>query len=135
MRITNLTLSTVLALGVTAAGSARADDQSDDPGTGRAATADHADPQAKKLPSHAADKAQENAFGQQGARQRAAHQAAKAAAVAAAKSAPAGATDHPTAPAHGKAQDQASNSHAQAGVAQAAAARAAHGASVGRPSH
>jgi hypothetical protein len=59
----------------------------------------------------------------------------KAAAIAAAKSESEGTAESPTPPAHGKAQEQALNSHAQTGLAQAAAARAAHGASAEHPSH
>jgi hypothetical protein len=43
---------------------------------------DHANPELKTLPSHASATAKKNAFGQQGAREKAAHRAAKAAAVA-----------------------------------------------------
>ena len=44
----------------------------------------HANPAEKQLPSTASDTAKQNAFGQQGDRMRAAHQAARAAAVKAA---------------------------------------------------
>ncbi len=64
------------------------DDDSDKADTGdkgdtgdKTANTDHADPATKTLPSHASATAQANAFGQQGARQKAAHQAAKNAAV------------------------------------------------------
>jgi hypothetical protein len=48
---------------------------------------DPADPTTKTLPAKASDTAKANAFGQMGAKQRAAHQAAQAAAHAAAKAA------------------------------------------------
>jgi hypothetical protein len=119
-----------LAFGTTSI--ARADDDgSDDPKPTHAST-NHADPAAKTLPSHAAAKAQANAFGQQGARERAAHAAAKAAAVSASKGADERAAHASNAAANGKAHAQGPAAQAANGLATAAAARAAHSSHPGR---
>jgi len=79
----------------------------------------HADPQAKTLPATASATAQANAFGQQGARMKAAHAAAKAAAAHEAQSA---AADHRPATAGLNSHASAhANSHAGNGLAHAAA--------------
>jgi hypothetical protein len=104
---------------------ARAGDDGDDDGQPAAST-DHADPSTKTLPSHASDTAKANAFGQQGARMRASHQAARdAAANDAAQAAQHKAAAQARAAA-GKAHAHGANSHAERGQATAAAARAGH---------
>jgi len=85
-------------------------DQGSDPQP-QAANTDHADPTAKTLPSHASDAAKANAFGQEGARQKAA-QAARKAAKAAAQTEAAQHAASPTLPA----QATAGRSHAQDAV-------------------
>jgi hypothetical protein len=80
----------VFALAIFAAPSARADDGADDgdkPSTTTTSDPSHADPATKTLPASASATAQANAFGQQGARMKAAHAAAKSAAAADAKNA------------------------------------------------
>lgn len=75
MRISPFVIASLLL-----AAPAYADDEteSDAPGTHEPS---HADPATKTLPATASATAQANAFGQQGARMKAAHQAAKAAAM------------------------------------------------------
>jgi hypothetical protein len=97
---------------------------------------DHAVPSTDTLPTHASATAKANAFGQQGARERAeraAHAAARAAAVDAAKDA-ADADAKADAAAHGKAH---ASTHAPASQAQAgqATAAAAHAANAARAAH
>ena len=116
----------VLILGLSPA---YADDEGDETNV-----ADHADPEAGTLPSHASDTARANAFGQQGERMRAAHHAAREAAVAetrrAAREMAAGRPESP-----GRSAARAANSDAgraraaeaaAAGRARADAARTAH---------
>jgi hypothetical protein len=129
MRAQLFSMFIALGLVVASAHVARADDDGDEAGDsqeqgdhdgGSAATPSHADPATKTLPTTASATAQANAFGQQGARERAAHQAAKAAASNEAKKAAGQAiaashrAGHPSA--------HAGNSHAAAGHAHAAAA-------------
>jgi len=114
----------VLAIGMS---SAYADEEGDDDGdTGEPHVADHADPEAGTLPSHASDTARANAFGQQGERMRAAQQAAREAAVDEARRAAheivAGRPESPGRSA-GKAKGPATQS--EAGLARAAEAAAA----------
>lgn len=93
-----------------------------------------ADPSTKTLPAGASDTARANAFGQQGERMRAAHQAAREAAAAAARQA---AAARPESPGRSAARGDNAGTHddagraqaaaaAEAGRARAAAARAAH---------
>jgi hypothetical protein len=102
LRLLKLALAGAAALSFAAAAPARADDSTtddkaehdtDDDTAGKPAdndthqggtNTDHADPSTKTLPSHASATAKANAFGQQGAREKAAHAAARAAAVKAA---------------------------------------------------
>lgn len=94
LRIGKLVLAGVAALAFATARPALANedgDSSDDPSSqaktddgdsGKGGTnTDHADPSTKTLPSHASDNAREHAFGVWGAKQKAAHAAARAAAV------------------------------------------------------
>jgi hypothetical protein len=85
-----------------------------------AKTPSHADPATQTLPAAASATAQKNAFGQQGARERAAHQAAKAAASDQAKQAaaahkPADAGT-PNSHASSHAAGASASNHAQAGI-------------------
>jgi hypothetical protein len=108
----------------------RADD-SDDPKTAHAS--DGADRVKKELPAKASATAKERAFGQQGERERAAHEAAKAAAIAAARDAADVHAPDATHVIRGRSSVQPANSHAAKGQATAAAARSGTlGASHGR---
>ena len=129
MRFSKLLIGSSLALAlVVSPRFARADD--DDSDQGKPATTsrstDHADPSTKTLPSHASATAKANAFGQQGAREKAAHQAARAAAANEASQA---AQHRANGAANASAGQANANGHAEKGLATAAAARANHGVS------
>jgi hypothetical protein len=95
---------------------------------------DGADPATKTLPAKASDKAKANAFGQQGARERALHATATAAAVDAATHADdAAARGADNAALHAKAHGQGPASQAAQGQATAAAARASHPTATSHP--
>ena len=135
------------------AGEDGADDQpaahDDDGGSGKGdggsgdhgGTTDRADPSTKTLPSHASATARNNAFGQQGAREKAAHAAARSAAVKAAQRAAQAHT--PTLPAQavagrahahddGGGKPTAPGSPGQRGL-DVAAAHGAHGSPTSHP--
>jgi len=79
--------SIVFAVGSLSSLAARADDDATEAEKPADVTPSHADPAMKALPATASDTARLNAFGLQGARTRAARQAAKAAAASAARTA------------------------------------------------
>jgi len=111
-----LILGGAAALAFVTARPALADDESTD--DQNQSNTDHANPKADPptLPSHASDTAKARAFGQQGAKMKAVHAAAKSAAVRAAQAA-ANATT-PTLPAQavaGKAHAASGSSHAAGG--------------------
>lgn len=124
-------LAAALVMGAPMSAYAADDDEGEadhrpDKDTGEA-KADHA---AKTLPDTASDKAKANAFGQQGARMRAAHQAAQAEGARHARDA----AEHgpPGGPNHHA--DHHAHSHgAGAGHGQGKAVAASHGQSAGHP--
>src|SRR5690349_20978307 len=131
MRFSKWIMGSSLALALVASprvSRAEDDDTSDQgkPATTSRST-DHADPSTKTLPSHASATAKANAFGQQGAREKAAHQAARNAAANEASNAAQHKADAAAKAATGQAHASSANSHAQRGLATAAAARAGHG--------
>ena len=116
-------LALVLLFGTSAA---RADDTNEtDSGKPADKTPSHADPATKTLPATASATAKANAFGQQGAREKAAHQAATAAAADQAKQAAAHKPPAPNSHANSHAQGASASSHAAGapGLANAAAHR------------
>jgi hypothetical protein len=131
---TSIIRAAVAALALATASVGYADDSAEPPAHATKTT-DHADPTAKTLPSHASATAQANAFGQQGARERAAHAAAASAAVDAANDSDASTRGADAAAAHSKGHAQGPASQAARGQATAAAARASHGASAAHGAH
>lgn len=116
MRKSILASLLVLAMGQVALADDSTDSTDSKPSTTQPS---HADPQTKTLPATASATAQANAFGQQGDRMKAAHQAAKAAASQEAKNA---AADHKPASAGLNSHASAhANGHAANGLAHAAA--------------
>jgi hypothetical protein len=114
----------IFAIVILTAPTAYADDDPGDTNTQNPPS--HADPANKTLPTTASAKAQANAFGQQGARMRAAHQAAKAAAADQARQAAAthkpATAGTPNAHANAHAAGASAASHAATGLDRAATA-------------
>lgn len=112
----------IFALVVCAAPAARADDTGDDADNkSAAAQPSHADPATKTLPTTASATAQANAFGQQGARMKAAHAAAKQAAANDAKNSAGQAMAASHRNSHASHAHGNANSHAANGIEHAAA--------------